>query len=94
MALIKQLADRDPEQPVPAELKRTTEDLAWFIADNFAPLTRNGKERSRRHRTGPHAEAEWQGQAATANQVTSGRSMSIGKGRSTLTLPRKTPVGA
>ena len=40
MALIEQLAGRDPEQPVPAELKRTTEDLAWFIADNFAPLTR------------------------------------------------------
>ena len=40
MALIEQLAGRDPEQPVPAELKRTTEDLAWFIADSFAPLTR------------------------------------------------------
>ena len=40
MALIEQLAARDPEQPVPAELKRTTEDLAWFIADSFAPLTR------------------------------------------------------
>ena len=40
MALIEQLADLYPEQPVPAELKRTTEDLAWFIADNFAPLTR------------------------------------------------------
>jgi hypothetical protein len=40
MALIERLADRDPEQPVPAELKRTTEDLAWFIADSFAPLTR------------------------------------------------------
>ncbi len=40
MALIEQLAGRDPEQPVPAELKRTTEDLAWFVADNFAPLTR------------------------------------------------------
>jgi hypothetical protein len=46
MALIERLADRDPEQPVPAELKRTTEDLAWFIADSFAPFTgiigRNG----------------------------------------------------
>ena len=40
MALIEQLADLYPEQPVPAELKRTTEDLAWFIADSFAPLTR------------------------------------------------------
>ena len=40
MALIEQLAGLYPEQPVPAELKRTTEDLAWFIADNFAPLTR------------------------------------------------------
>ena len=39
MALIEQLADLYPEQPVPAELKRTTEDLAWFIADSFAPLT-------------------------------------------------------
>jgi hypothetical protein len=39
IAMIEQLADRDPEQPVPAELKRTTEDLAWFITDDFAPLT-------------------------------------------------------
>jgi hypothetical protein len=39
MTLIERLADRDPEQPVPAELKRTTEDLAWLIADSFAPLT-------------------------------------------------------
>jgi hypothetical protein len=39
MALIGLLADRDPEQPVPAELKRTTEDLAWLIADSFAPVT-------------------------------------------------------
>ena len=39
IALIGLLAERDPEQPVPAELKRTTEDLAWFIADSFAPLT-------------------------------------------------------
>jgi hypothetical protein len=39
MALIEQLDDRDPEQPVPAELARTTEDLAWFLADSFAPLT-------------------------------------------------------
>jgi hypothetical protein len=36
----ERLAERDPEQPVPAELTRTTEDLAWFIADSFAPLTR------------------------------------------------------
>jgi len=40
MALIEQLAGLYPEQPVPVELKRTTEDLAWFIAENFAPLTR------------------------------------------------------
>ncbi len=40
MALIEQLVGRDQEQPVPAELKRTTEDLAWFIADSFATLTR------------------------------------------------------
>ena len=40
MALIEQLAGLYPEQPVPAELKRTTEDLTWFIADSFAPLTR------------------------------------------------------
>jgi len=40
MALIEQLAGLYPEQPVPAELKRTTEDLAWFIADSFAPLAR------------------------------------------------------
>jgi hypothetical protein len=40
LTLIELLADRDPEQPVPAELKRATEDLAWFIADSFAPLTR------------------------------------------------------
>jgi len=40
MTLIEQLVARDPEQPVPAELKRTTEDLAWFMADSFAPLTR------------------------------------------------------
>jgi hypothetical protein len=40
MTLIERLVDRDPEQPVPAELKRTTEDLAWFMADSFAPLTR------------------------------------------------------
>ncbi len=40
MALIERLADPDPEQSVPAELKRTTEDLAWFITDSFASLTR------------------------------------------------------
>ena len=40
IALIERLAERDQEQPVPAELKRTTEDLAWFIADSFAPLAR------------------------------------------------------
>jgi hypothetical protein len=40
MALIERMAARDPEQPVPAELTRTTEDLAWFMADSFTPLTR------------------------------------------------------
>jgi hypothetical protein len=40
MALIEQLADRDPEQPVPPDLNRTTEDLAWFITDRLTPLTR------------------------------------------------------
>lgn len=25
---------------MPAELRRTTEDLAWFITDSFGPLTR------------------------------------------------------
>lgn len=40
MALIDQMAARDPEQPVPAELARTTEDLAWLITDSFAPITR------------------------------------------------------
>src|SRR5712691_10539025 len=40
MALIERLADPDPEQSVPAELKRTTEDLAWFITDSIASLTR------------------------------------------------------
>jgi hypothetical protein len=40
IALLKRLADRDPDQPVPDELKRTTEDLAWFIADSSAPLAR------------------------------------------------------
>jgi hypothetical protein len=40
MTLIERLAERDPEQPVPDELKRTTEDLAWFLTDSFAPLTR------------------------------------------------------
>jgi hypothetical protein len=39
MTLIERLADRDPQQPVPAELERTTEDLAWFVADSLAPLT-------------------------------------------------------
>lgn len=39
MALIDLLAVRDPDQPVPDELKRTTEDLAWVITDSFAPLT-------------------------------------------------------
>jgi hypothetical protein len=38
--LIEQLAGRDPEQPVPAELRRTAEDIAWFLTDSFAPLTR------------------------------------------------------
>lgn len=39
IALMEQLADRDPEQPVPAELRHTTEDLAWFVTDSFAPVT-------------------------------------------------------
>jgi hypothetical protein len=47
MALIELLADRDSGRPVPAELKRTTEDLAWFIADSFAPLTRTVDRHSR-----------------------------------------------
>lgn len=38
-ALLAQLADRDPESPVPPELKLAAEDLAWFVADSFAPLT-------------------------------------------------------
>ena len=38
-ALLAQLADRDPGSAVPAELKLGTEDLAWFVADTFAPLT-------------------------------------------------------
>jgi hypothetical protein len=40
MALIERLAEHHPQQPVPAELNRTTEDLAWFLADSFAPLAR------------------------------------------------------
>ena len=39
MTLIEQMAARDPDQPVPAELARTAEDLAWFMTDSFAPLT-------------------------------------------------------
>jgi hypothetical protein len=39
-ALLAQLADRDPGSAVPAELKLATEDLAWFVADTFGPLTR------------------------------------------------------
>ena len=38
MALVKRQAERDEEQRAPAELEGTTEDLAWFIADSFAPL--------------------------------------------------------
>ncbi|MGH3279225.1 MAG: hypothetical protein ACRDNW_08820 [Trebonia sp.] len=38
-ALLAQLADRDPGSAAPAELKLATEDLAWFVADTFAPLT-------------------------------------------------------
>jgi hypothetical protein len=38
-ALLRQLAERDPERPVPPELKPAAEDLAWFVADSFAPLT-------------------------------------------------------
>jgi hypothetical protein len=37
-ALLRQMADRDPGQPVPAELKLGTEDAAWFVTDTFAPL--------------------------------------------------------
>jgi hypothetical protein len=40
MTLVEQLADRDPGQPVPAQLKPTTDDLAWFTADSFARLAR------------------------------------------------------
>ena len=39
IALLTQLADRDPDQSVPAELTRTAEDLAWLTADSLAPLT-------------------------------------------------------
>lgn len=39
-ALLAQLADRDPGSAVPAELKLAAEDLAWFVADAFGPLTR------------------------------------------------------
>lgn len=39
-ALLAQLADRDPGTAVPAEIKLATEDLAWFVADAFGPLTR------------------------------------------------------
>ncbi|HEX7161944.1 MAG TPA: hypothetical protein VF223_11995 [Trebonia sp.] len=39
-ALLAQLADRDPGSAVPAELKLATEDVAWFVADTFGPLTR------------------------------------------------------
>jgi hypothetical protein len=39
-ALLAQLADRDPGSAVPAELKPTTEDAAWLVADTFGPLTR------------------------------------------------------
>jgi len=38
-ALLAQLADRDPGSAVPADLKLATEDLAWFVADTFGPLT-------------------------------------------------------
>ncbi|MHB1430772.1 MAG: hypothetical protein ACYCVZ_01470 [Streptosporangiaceae bacterium] len=38
-SLIELLVRRDPEQPIPAELERTTEDLAWLITDSFASLT-------------------------------------------------------
>jgi hypothetical protein len=38
MALVKRLAERGEEQRAPAELEGNTEDLAWFIADSFAPL--------------------------------------------------------
>jgi hypothetical protein len=38
MALVKRLAERDEKQRAPAELEATTEDLAWYITDSFAPL--------------------------------------------------------
>jgi hypothetical protein len=38
-ALLAQLAVRNPGSAVPAELKITTEDVAWYVADTFAPLT-------------------------------------------------------
>jgi hypothetical protein len=43
-ALLAQLADRDPESEVPAELKAAIEDLAWLVADNLGPLTRLDNE--------------------------------------------------
>lgn len=39
-ALLARLASRDPNSAVPAELKPTTEDTAWLVADTFGPLTR------------------------------------------------------
>jgi hypothetical protein len=39
-ALLAQLAVRDPGSAVPAELKLATEDVAWYVADTFGPLTR------------------------------------------------------
>jgi hypothetical protein len=38
-ALLAQLAVRDPGSAVPAELKLATEDVAWYVADTFGPLT-------------------------------------------------------
>src|SRR5260370_36419342 len=40
MGLMGQRAVRAPERPDPSEHKRTSEDLAWYNADSFAPLTR------------------------------------------------------
>ncbi|MGD0560816.1 MAG: hypothetical protein ABSA93_38330 [Streptosporangiaceae bacterium] len=39
-ALLTQLVDRDQGGAVPAELMPGTEDLAWLVADSFAPHTR------------------------------------------------------
>jgi len=38
MALTERLVEHGQEQQAPAELEATTEDIAWFITDSFAPL--------------------------------------------------------